>query len=175
VASNGVVVGDPTRSIRIVTLDFLANPQSARPGLGGDGNPIPTYVSNLVNLRDVLTDPGAATFAVPRTEQDAFAEFLIATHAAVPYRLRETPASLDDRIVDLAAHQPHLLTPFLTSTGAVLTVPTIPGWEYKVQSVDQIGGTWQTRVQFTGTGGRETITDDLPEVTNRFYRLVATP
>ena len=147
VVSNGVVAGDPTRSIRIVTLDFLATPQSTSPGLGGDGYPFPALASDRVNLRDVLADPGSgdlrlAGYGTGRLRRVSLSPL----SPPVPYRLRETSASLDDRIVDLAAHQPHLMTPFFTSTGSVLTVPTIPGWNYKVQSVDQIGGTWQTRV-----------------------------
>jgi hypothetical protein len=158
-----------------VTLDFLANPQSANPGLGGDGYPFPAYGSDRVNLREVLTDPGAADFAAPGTEQDALAEFLLARHAAIAYGEVESPASRDGRIVNLGEHQPHLLNPVFADTTRVLTVPTIFGWRYEVQVAESLAGPWQSLPVFTGAGGRQFISDDAPGSYQRYYRLRVAP
>jgi len=95
-------VFDPDKQYRIVTLNFLAG--------GGDGYPFGDALSapDRVDLGDVLTDPGAATFADPGSEQDALAEFLLENHgpgAGTPYSQAETPASQDSRISDLATFQ----------------------------------------------------------------------
>ncbi|PZD71856.1 Trifunctional nucleotide phosphoesterase proteinYfkN [Acaryochloris thomasi RCC1774] len=69
VVQGGELVGETSRTFRIVTLNFLAD--------GGDGYPFPTGPeANRVDLPDVLTDAGAATFADPGTEQDVLAEYL---------------------------------------------------------------------------------------------------
>jgi Ca2+-binding RTX toxin-like protein len=68
VVQNGQIVGDPNRSFRMVTLNFLAG--------GGDGYPL-TTATNRVDLAQIgAPRTGAATFADNGTEQDAFAEFL---------------------------------------------------------------------------------------------------
>ncbi len=77
---DGVLVADPALEIRVVTLNFLAG--------GGDG-----YAFNgtdRVDLYDLdgdgVADPfrdGVATFAGNGTEQDAFAEYLAATHGTL--------------------------------------------------------------------------------------------
>ena len=173
--ADGMMVGDPERPLRIVTLDFLANPQAANPGLGGDGYPFPAYGSDRVNLREVLTEPGAADFAAPGTEQDALAEFLRARHAALAYGEVETPASRDGRIVNLGEHQPHLLNPVLADSTWVVTVPTIFGWRYEVQVAESLDGPWQSLPAFTGAGGRQLISEDAPGGDQRYYRLRMTP
>ena len=90
VAEDGELVGDPDRTIKMVTLNFVAN--------GGDGYPFPVPAPGRIDLAGeadqpnspnadfpdtngngiidapVLTDPGLATFANPGTEQDALAE-----------------------------------------------------------------------------------------------------
>jgi 2',3'-cyclic-nucleotide 2'-phosphodiesterase (5'-nucleotidase family) len=68
VVQNGQIVGDPNRSFRMVTLNFLAG--------GGDSYPL-TTATNRVDLAQAgAPRTGAATFADNGTEQDAFAEFL---------------------------------------------------------------------------------------------------
>ncbi len=58
---------------RIVTLNFLAG--------GGDGYPFNELSApDRIDLGDVLSEPGAATFASPGSEQDALAEYMIANH-----------------------------------------------------------------------------------------------
>ena len=111
VIEGGVVVGDPERRIKMVTLNFLAN--------GGDGYPFPFPSADRVDLTGedgqpnapdpafpdtngngridgpVLVGPGRTDFAAPGTEQDALAEHLAHFFAAVPFNEAET-APLDD-------------------------------------------------------------------------------
>jgi len=98
--ANSEVVGDPTRTIRLVTLNFLAD--------GGDSYPFVTATvpGSRVNLLQAGTPTGAATFVANGSEQDALAEFLAANHgigAFTPFGAIETPAALDTRIRNLAA------------------------------------------------------------------------
>lgn len=93
VAEDGNVVGDPNRVIKVVTLDFLAN--------GGDGYPFPALGENRVDLRNVLVDPGTATFTFAGSEQDALAEYLAAEYSATPFAEAETAPSADNRIQNL--------------------------------------------------------------------------
>ncbi|MEM9899594.1 MAG: 5'-nucleotidase C-terminal domain-containing protein, partial [Pseudomonadota bacterium] len=75
VVRNGEIVGDPTESFRVVTLNFLAN--------AGDEILSNLFNPNRVDLIDLDADgvanemfSGAATFAADGSEQDALAEYL---------------------------------------------------------------------------------------------------
>ena len=114
VIERGVMVGDPERRIKMVTLNFLANgddgypfpvPGTGRIDLTGeDGQPNPPHPAfpdtNGNGRLDgpVLVDPGRTDFAAPGTEQDTLAEYLAHFFAAVPFNEAET-APLDDRCV----------------------------------------------------------------------------
>ena len=92
---NGNVIGNPARTYKMVTLNFLAG--------GGDSYPFAPYASTRMDL-DTMTasTPGTATFTVPGSEQDAFAEFMLARYpVTAPYSIEETPASADLRIQNL--------------------------------------------------------------------------
>ncbi|NKB17039.1 MAG: hypothetical protein HC770_01140, partial [Pseudanabaena sp. CRU_2_10] len=98
VVRNGAIVGDPNRTFRMVTLNFLAG--------GGDGYPFPTGASaNRVDLAQVPTAPrtGDATFAPDGSEQDALAEFLFDNFRATPFNEADTGRDLDERIQNLAS------------------------------------------------------------------------
>ena len=89
---DGLVFGDPTRTFRMVTLNFLAG--------GGDGYPFNTLGTNRVDLNtlpDALPAP-VASFTNAGSEQDALAEYLAAFHATTPYAEAETGTDLDERI-----------------------------------------------------------------------------
>ncbi len=90
VVIDGEMAGSASRKFRVVTLDFLAG--------GGDGYPFPALATNRVDLRTALTAPGVSTFAVPGSEQDALAEYLLADFSATPFALAETGTDLDERI-----------------------------------------------------------------------------
>ena len=101
---NGALVGDANREIRVVTLDFLANPSSAAPGLGGDNYPFPAFGSDRLDLRNATaTVPNASNFAAQGSEQDALAEYLKANFSAKAYGESDTGPAGDTRIVNLSA------------------------------------------------------------------------
>ena len=102
VVRDGEIVGDASRTFRIVTLGFLAG--------GGDGYPFPSDdAANVVDLEVEGTQTGTATFADDGTEQDAFAEFLLANFSDEAFDSPETPASEDQRIVDVTRNDTQLL------------------------------------------------------------------
>lgn len=87
--------GDSTRTYKLVTLNFLAG--------GGDGYPFAPYASTRRDLDTMITTPGTATFTVPGSEQDAFAEYMLARHTgANAYNRTETAAANDFRIQNLS-------------------------------------------------------------------------
>ncbi len=102
VVADGALVADGDATVRLVTLGFLAK--------GGDGYGFDAYAealgetADVVDLSEALTDPGAATFAAPGSEQDALAEYLIANHpTGNGYATAETSAREDRRIQNLRA------------------------------------------------------------------------
>ena len=91
---NGMLHGNPARTFRVVTLNFLAG--------GGDGYPFNTLGTGRVDLNTLPpAGPAVASFAIPGSEQDAFAEFMKSFHTTSAYALAETPASLDTRIEEV--------------------------------------------------------------------------
>ena len=130
VVEDGNLIGDSARTIKMVTLNFVAN--------GGDGYPFPAPVPGRIDLtgesdqpnppnadfpdtnangiidEPVLTDPGLAIFTNPGTEQDAFAEYFSHFHDLIPYTTPETPPLQDQRIQNLAipGKQDTVFSPF---------------------------------------------------------------
>jgi 2',3'-cyclic-nucleotide 2'-phosphodiesterase (5'-nucleotidase family) len=101
---NGVLFGNPARTFRVVTLNFLAG--------GGDGYPFNTLGTGRVDLNTLPpAGPGVASFAAPGSEQDAFAEFMKSFHTVNAYGLAETPASVDERIQELNDRPDCILPP----------------------------------------------------------------
>jgi 2',3'-cyclic-nucleotide 2'-phosphodiesterase (5'-nucleotidase family) len=107
VVQDGAIVGDPARSFRMVTLNFLAENGCGRADAGpqtqqacGDGYPFGQLTApDYVRLDETLTAAGNASFADPGTEQDALAEFLQANFAgANAFAEAETPIAEDTRI-----------------------------------------------------------------------------
>ena len=98
IAQKGKVVGDTERTIRIVTLDFLAD--------GGDNYPFPNYPhTDRLDLPTVMREEqsgGQATFTVPGTEQDALAEYLASTFSTTPFAASDVGPESDRRIQNLA-------------------------------------------------------------------------
>ncbi len=99
---NGRIHGDTSRTYKMVTLNFLAG--------GGDGYPFAPYASTRRDLDTMITTPGTATFTVPGSEQDAFAEYMLAKYpAANPYGITEVSAANDFRIQNLSRRNEGLL------------------------------------------------------------------
>ncbi len=97
IVKNGELVGDATRTFRMVTLGFLAT--------GGDGYTFPTR--DVVNLTQPVeaARTGAATFAADGSEQDALAEYLAANfgvNSGTPFNQADTARTEDTRIQNLA-------------------------------------------------------------------------
>lgn len=108
IASDGELIGDPDRTIRIVTLGFLANErfddQGNPLGVGGDGYPFPTFGTNYQDLALEEDAPrtGDATFAPDGSEQDALAEYLLDNFFDTPFDEADTGRDLDTRLQNLA-------------------------------------------------------------------------
>ncbi|MCU0442826.1 MAG: choice-of-anchor I family protein [Bacteroidia bacterium] len=100
IVRNGLLVGDTTRTYKIVTLNFLANPSSGGSPVGGDGYPFPSVTTARVNLDTAIKTTGTATFAGIGSEQDAFAEYMLARHntVATAFSVRDTTLQGDRRI-----------------------------------------------------------------------------
>jgi 2',3'-cyclic-nucleotide 2'-phosphodiesterase (5'-nucleotidase family) len=156
VVRGSVVVGDPARSIRMVTLNFLAG--------GGDGYPFTSLTNpNRVDLTASDTAPrtGVATFAADGSEQDALAEFLAANHSpTTPYDEADTTQALDTRLQNLAVRSDAVIDPVLVGTsGDDTTLPgasTIPGFDGRLDTVFTGAGNDEIDVALTG-GGNNTI------------------
>jgi 2',3'-cyclic-nucleotide 2'-phosphodiesterase (5'-nucleotidase family) len=137
----GVLVGDPARTFRMVTLNFLAS--------GGDSYPFPTDVTaNRVDLfSSTAPFTGAATFSGDGTEQDALAEYLKLNHgtASKAYNQPETAAALDLRLQNTALRSDEVIDMKLGTAGADDTFSSDP---IKLQGFDAKGD-----VLFTGAGG----------------------
>jgi hypothetical protein len=93
VVEDGAIVGDPARSFRIVTLNFMAG--------GGDGYPFPA-TGRVDLVGSGLLPDGAFTFAAPGSEQDALAEYLNTFFAEVPYDQAEVGPAEDLRNQNLS-------------------------------------------------------------------------
>lgn len=105
IVEEGNLIGDPSREIRLVTLDFLSGTFSDSDFIGGEGYPFPAFAEDVVNLSEVLTDQGQATFADPGSEHDALAEFLVENFPIggnVAFNQAETPPTKDERIINLS-------------------------------------------------------------------------
>lgn len=97
VVQDGAVVGDPGRSFRVVTLNFMAD--------GGDSYPFTALATpdRVDLLNHAGLDAGDATFAEPGSEQDALAEYLLSHFdETTPFAQADTPASEDQRIQNLS-------------------------------------------------------------------------
>jgi 2',3'-cyclic-nucleotide 2'-phosphodiesterase (5'-nucleotidase family) len=122
---NGQIVGDPNRTFRMVTLDFLAGSTQTA---GGDGYPFPQFITanptlaNRVDLRGesttdlnrngridaaVTLPAGRSSFAVTGSEQDALAEYLIAQGTI---DIADTAPAQDRRIQNLSVRSDTVLT-----------------------------------------------------------------
>ena len=117
VVVDGELTVDPSRPVKMVTVDFLANqgdgypfpsPSPARVDLKGESgqyNPLdpafPDSNGNGVIDGPIDVGPGLAGFSSPGGEQDSLAEYLARFHAETPYDKPETPPLHDRRIQNL--------------------------------------------------------------------------
>ncbi|MFZ4521347.1 MAG: SdiA-regulated domain-containing protein [Bacteroidales bacterium] len=90
---NGALYGNPSRTFRLATLNFMAG--------GGDNYPFPIIGSNRIDINTLPVPPavpGVASFAIPGSEQDAFAEYMKSLHSTSPYNKSDRPVTQDYRI-----------------------------------------------------------------------------
>ena len=115
IVRNGTLHGDPNRTFRLVTLDFLAN--------GGDGYLFPTGPgANRVNLFDPSAPvTGVATFAADGKEQDVLAEYLSSRHGNLASAIQQadTSAALDLRLQNLTQRADSVVDPATLSLSAL--------------------------------------------------------
>ncbi|QOV24561.1 5'-nucleotidase C-terminal domain-containing protein [Anabaenopsis elenkinii CCIBt3563] len=162
VVRGGEIFGDPNRTFRMVTLNFLAG--------GGDGYPFPQGESaNRVDLAQTIDAPrtGNATFAPDGTEQDTLAEYLFRNFLTTPFSQADTPRELDTRLQNLAFRADTVIDPVieivsilsgsptaddltLTSTQSGITVFTGDG-------DDQVDGSQAVSSAIYGGTGNDTI------------------
>jgi len=141
VVLGGNLVGDPNRSFRMVTLNFLAG--------GGDSYPFAkdNVGENRIDLlKTGAPKTGSATFADNGSEQDALAEFLKINYPTLQnaFSKSETTDKLDTRIQNLAVRNDEIIDPVRVGTAgddnAIPGQTTIAGFNGKL---DQL---------FTGAG-----------------------
>lgn len=108
VLENGAIVGDASRTFRVVTLNFIASCVPASDGIAaancGDGYPYRNIANPL--REDILgnfTDPGSQFDFQPGSEQDALAEYMKHFYEEVAFGTPETDAADDLRIQRLDA------------------------------------------------------------------------
>ena len=150
----GEIVGDPNRTFRMVTLNFLAG--------GGDGYPFPQGESanQLVLAGDAGVPPtGNATFAPDGTEQDALAEYLFRNFLTTPFSQADTHRDLDTRLQNLAFRADTVID----SVSEILSVINgSPGADDLILTSTQSGIT-----VFTGDGDDQV--DGSQAVSNAIY------
>jgi 5'-nucleotidase / UDP-sugar diphosphatase len=129
---NGAIVGDPNRTFRMITLDFLAGTTQTA---GGDGYPFPQFITanptlaNRVDLKGETTvdlnrngridgaaaiAAGRSTFSGIGSEQDALAEYLFEVGT---FNQQDTAPAQDTRIQNLSSRQDTILSLGRSITG----------------------------------------------------------
>jgi len=139
IVQGGAIVGDAGRAIKLVTLNFLAD--------GGDSYPFPAFAipgSRVDLLNNAALGDGRSTFAGRGTEQDAMAEFLLATYNSPGRQFGgpDTAAAGDLRVINLGQRTDAVFQ----TTAAGLT---------GTAGSDLINGTAANDI-FTATLGRDT-------------------
>ncbi|MEO0805960.1 MAG: esterase-like activity of phytase family protein [Cyanobacteria bacterium J06643_4] len=150
---NGELVGDSTRTFRMVTLGFLAG--------GGDGFPFPQRDVVDLALEDDAPRTGDATFAPDGSEQDALAEYLLDNFGENnPFTAAETSRAEDTRIQNLAFREDTVID----GNGGNGGLTVIEGTEEKdtlvgTEADEEIKGLGK-RDRIFGEGGNDTISGD---------------
>jgi 5'-nucleotidase/UDP-sugar diphosphatase len=164
VVENGALVGDPNRTFRMVTLNFLA---------GGGDSYLP--ISQGTERLELVAPGTTMAFDTDGGEQRALAEYLKAIQV---YTQSDTPASEDLRIQNLSRRGDVVLAPLVRridapSPSTRLTFRTLPGRTYAAESKETIDGVWtRLPLQAQGTGTLRELIDTRPPSDQRYYRIV---
>ncbi len=142
IAQDGELLGDASRTFRVVTLGFLAG--------GGDDYPFPQGESaNRVDLNQAedAARTGDATFAEDGSEQDALAEFLAANFSEEnPFSEEDVAPAQDMRIQNLDFREDTVLEGFVEEIEIAAT--TLADGT-TVESIDLTGFTGQATINYT--------------------------
>ncbi len=132
---NGMLYGNPARTYRLVTLNFLAG--------GGDSYPFPIVGSNRVDMNTVPAPPavpGVASFSLAGSEQDAFAEYTKTLYTTTPYHKSDTPVTMDYRIQNLTLRSDSIFPVIPASVTATDTVHSAQSLCYNAVQTITVGG-----------------------------------
>lgn len=171
IVRDGVLVGDPNRTFRLVTLNFLAGTSNTNI-LGGDNYPFPKFVkdnatlANRVDLRGETIDlngngtvdsalalaPGKFTFAAAGSEQDAFAEYLGDQFSTTPYSVADVEPTLDTRIQRLDVREDTVLVEPPTVDNTPMLVPVGTPGDDDLFALPGALFNGQNNIVFTGAG-----------------------
>lgn len=160
VVENGLLVGSPERTFRMVTLGFLAD--------GGDSYYPLTQGASRVNLAPTTGN----SFGTAGGEQAALAGYLAAIGT---YGAGDTPAVLDLRIQSLGARSDTVTWPLITRIapggGATIYFTTLPGKHYELWGASDLTGAWTklSAAPLAGTGFLHTFKDPAPG-SQQFYQ-----
>ncbi|WP_396111585.1 choice-of-anchor I domain-containing protein [Cyanobium sp. L1E-Cus] len=169
VVRGGALVGDPARTFRMVTLNYLAGGPGSTT-VGGDGYPFPTDAvqnvagpSNRVDLFNLTAaSTGAARFSGDGTEQDALAEYLKVNYgtATTAYNQPETIAAQDQRLQNLALATDEVIDVKLGTAGDDDSIAE----SFKLQGFNAKGD-----VLFTGAGSDKVDIESLSGSANAIF------
>ncbi len=147
IVDNGVVFGDSERTIKVVTLNFLAG--------GGDSYPFNTLAENRVDL-DTVTSvdfAGQASFGDFGEEQDALAEYMAEFYASTAFNMEETSPENDKRIQNLDFRADSLVRESQTITFQPIEDKLVTDDAFKLEASSSAG----LSVTFEATIGSEFI------------------
>lgn len=165
VVEDGVLVGDPNRTFRLVTLGFLAD--------GGDTYYPLTQAAQRVNLAPTSGN----TFTTDGAEQWALAQYL--THLERVAQ-EDTPAELDQRVQNLSRRSdtvtwPRLISLAISEGRATLRFEGLRAYAYQVQASTDLVNWVNLGWAVAGPdGGFEFVDEDHGQHPQRFYRLIGT-
>ncbi len=156
IVNDGELVGNPDRTFRVVTLNFLANESTPGSGLGGDQYPFPRFVNEnpqRANRVDLVPPGTTVGFNTNGSEQKAFADFSAANFRTNPFNQADTPPAQDTRIRNLDFQRSSLVgTPGNDTLTGGATAQLIRG----LDGNDRItGGAGNDRIN--GNQGNDTI------------------
>lgn len=162
VVENGELAGDPNRTFRLVTLEFLAN--------GGDRY----FALTRGSARTNLVPPGTElTFATDGAEQRALSDYLLAIGA---YDFADRQVEADEHIQRMSVRDDTVRGSKMLVFGltAGLTFTTLPGKHYQLQSAPSLQGPWTAAPGWgwiAGTGYDTNVTVLPPGGGVQCYRL----
>lgn len=133
IVEKGQLVGDPNRTFRMVTIEFMAN--------GGDGYYSLSQAVNKTNL--VAADVTSRLYSTEGAEQKALADYL--TRIGV-YNQPDVGPEADERIQNLALRADSVLAPRIIRIAVLagecqIVFTTLPGKTYQLES-GPLGPLW---------------------------------